>query len=121
MRKVSDQKNEKNRGERASKNCRQMIRLRLSMLAVCLTAVLCSGFFALKTQARQQQEVYKYYTSIQVQSGDTLWSIADQYCTNDNKDRGAFIAEVKELNHIDEDLIHVGHYITIPYYSTTSK
>lgn len=121
MRKVSSQMNARKGSRRAKENCRRIVAFRLALLAVCLTAVLFSGVFALKTQARQQHALYKYYTSIQVQPGDTLWSIADQYCINDYADRRTFIAEVKELNHIDEDLIHAGHYITIPYYSVTLK
>ena len=63
----------------------------------------------------------KYYTSIRVESGDTLWTIADEYIADFNLAKEDYIREICQLNHISEDDIHAGAYIIIPYYSQEVK
>ena len=60
---------------------------------------------------------YKYYTTIQVEKGDSLWKIARTYITDDYTDLNAYIREVREINRLTDDQIRYGQYITIPYYS----
>ena len=60
----------------------------------------------------------KYYTSIEVQSGDTLWSIASDHITEEYRDMNAYIDEVCSINKISQNEIHAGQYLTIPYYSS---
>ena len=60
----------------------------------------------------------KYYTSIEVQSGDTLWSIASDHITEEYCDMNAYIDEVCSINKISQNEIHAGQYLTIPYYSS---
>ena len=64
---------------------------------------------------------HKYYTSIQIQPGDTLWSIADDYIASMNIDKEEYISEICELNNITEDTIHSGEYIIVSYYSQDEK
>ena len=52
--------------------------------------------------SRAEQPVHKYYTSVQLQKGDSLWSLADQYAASDRTSRAQFIDEVCELNGISE-------------------
>lgn len=63
----------------------------------------------------------KYYTSIRVESGDTLWTIADEYIDGFNLSKSDYIAEVCQINEISEDEIHAGDYIVVPYYSQDVK
>lgn len=37
--------------------------------------------------SRAEQPVHKYYTSVQLQKGDSLWSLADQYAASDRTSR----------------------------------
>ena len=62
----------------------------------------------------------KYYTSITVKAGDTLWSIADQYSKDSNMTNEEYIDDIKSINHIG-DSIHSGDNIVIAYYSTDVK
>lgn len=65
---------------------------------------------------------YKYFTSITIEPGDTLWNIASNYCnSNDNGSINAYIDEVCNINRIDKDTIKVGQKIIIPYYSDELK
>lgn len=55
--------------------------------------------------------------SIEIQDGDSLWSIAKQYYTDEYASLSDYIEEIKESNNMSEDTIHTGNYIIIPYYS----
>ena len=93
---------------------------RIVMLFCSVIAVVLIGsvlFRTTSTQAAPAQERYKYYTSIQIDAGDTLWQIAKEYITDDYSDMHAYINEVCSINHISENEIHAGQYIVIPYYS----
>lgn len=77
----------------------------------------CILFGSIKAQAAPAESSYKYYTSIQVQKGDTLWNIADSYMTEEYADMNEYINEICRINHIGDGRIHAGEYLTIPYYS----
>lgn len=59
----------------------------------------------------------KYYTCIQVNSGDTLWDIAQEYKTSEYASTKAYVEEIKEINHLSDDVITSGCYLMIPYYA----
>ena len=63
----------------------------------------------------------KYFTTITVSSGDTLWDIADEYRTVEYADAQEYIDEVKEINQIKGDEITVGCTLVIPYYAESPK
>lgn len=96
----------------------------ISFLAVLLTilgVILGSNLLA-SSQSKASNEVntYKYYTSIEVQKGDTLWTIAQQYA-GDDTDYASYIEEVKDMNQLTSDTIHVGEYLTVSYSSSEFK
>ncbi len=89
--------------------------------ALVLTAAVILGsilFSSISTQAAPAEVTYKYYTSVRIEAGDTLWAIAGEYYTDDYEDMNTYIREICELNHISENEIHAGQYITLPYYSS---
>lgn len=59
----------------------------------------------------------KYYTSILIEEGDTLWSIAEEYKPDENISVNKYINDLKRMNNIDSDVIHSGNYLTIYYYN----
>lgn len=61
----------------------------------------------------------KLVTSIRVEKGDTLWSIAKEHMTKEYKDLNDYINEIKHTNGLYSDTIHEGRYIIVPYYSST--
>lgn len=96
----------------------------ISFLAVFLTilgVILGSNLLA-SSQSKASNEIntYKYYTSIEVQKGDTLWTIAEQYA-DDDADYASYIEEVKEMNQLTSDTIHAGEYLTVSYSSSEFK
>ena len=106
---------------------RRQLRYRKNALSVAfvLVVVICALLFsqrtALRTQAESEHEMYQYYTSVTVHSGDTLWSIADAYYTVECGDMRDYISEIKRLNHLSNDDIHSGCALVIPYYSADNR
>ena len=58
----------------------------------------------------------KYYTSIRLEEGDTLWTIADRYSANSGKSREDYVRELRFMNSLTDDTIHTGNYLTVSYY-----
>lgn len=65
----------------------------------------------------KNEEEFKYYKSIVIEEGDTLWSIALQNISSDNSDIHTYIKEVKKMNGLRDDIIIEGMYLIIPCYS----
>lgn len=84
----------------------------------CMIMILSCGY-ALASDGKEQHKGIKYYTSIEVEAGDTLWDLAGVYASSDyDVCREEFINEVKKINHLSDDRITAGMYLTIPYYET---
>lgn len=94
---------------------------RLFVCVVLLMGIVLIHRLTLPTQAENDHEMYRYYTSVTVSSGDTLWSIADTYHTVECGDKRTYIREIKRLNHLATDDIHAGSSLVIPYYSADMK
>lgn len=91
------------------------------VMTVCFIiaiAVTCGSFISLAKNRQANEQVKKYYTSIQIQSGDTLWEVANDYITTEYASMNEYIKEVKHLNSLDDDKIHEGQFLTVPYYSS---
>lgn len=77
-------------------------------------------FGTINTQAALNKISTKYYTSVRIKSGDTLWTIANDYITDEYADINEYIEEICTINHISKDMIHAGKYIVVPYYASDS-
>lgn len=90
------------------------------MLTVGLVLFSVLSYNTLKISANNG---FKYYTQVVVESGETLWDIADEYIDYGHyKDKGSYIAEVRSINHLSEDcLITAGQLLVVPYYSDEFK
>ncbi len=53
------------------------------------------------------------YISVTVNSGDTLWSIAERYC-DDNHDIRKYIYEIKDINNMDSGFLMADSSILVP-------
>lgn len=70
-----------------------------------------------EVNAQSEHVNTKYFTTISVEAGDTLWDIAEEYRTVEYASVQDYIDEVKEINHITGDDITTGCYLTVPYYA----
>lgn len=66
--------------------------------------------------ADQNTVSYKTFQSVEIKTGDTLWSIATKYYTEEYKSIQNYIEVIKESNSLKSDTIHSGCYLIIPYY-----
>lgn len=108
---------------RAAKRRRRTVtRLTTMFIIMLLCITLTGGIVVIAGNIRQTPKTYKYYTSVEIESGDTLWSIASEYYLNNNyEDIRDYIHELKQLNHMTGDKLIVGEKLVVSYYSTEYK
>ena len=105
----------------------QIVRERKLLLFVSagllVSILVCSIVFgSIRAQAASSDMTYKYYTSVAIEPGDSIWKIASEYKTEECGDMEDYVKEICKLNHIGStDDIHSGQYLTIPYYSEEFK
>ena len=58
----------------------------------------------------------RYYKSVLIHRGDSLWKIAEQYCPDGAMSVGKYMEELKQINQLKDDTIHSGCYLTIVYF-----
>ena len=62
---------------------------------------------------------YRYYTNIEIQEGDTLWTIAEQYCENSGMDVREYVRELQKMNQLSNDHILAGDSLPVVYFTDT--
>ncbi|MBQ8188765.1 MAG: LysM peptidoglycan-binding domain-containing protein, partial [Lachnospiraceae bacterium] len=101
------------------------IRNRILLLAftVCLVLVMAVSYYSITSYAESEigNMSFKYYTDIQVEYGDSLWSIAREYCDSHYDNIFDYMNEVRSINHIKGDTIREGQMLIVPYYSNEYK
>ena len=107
-------------GQRARNRKEAKKRLVLCVAGLVLACILSVQLFSVVGHAKGEgEQKFKYYTSVCLNYGDTLWSIADEYMDEEYYDHFTYIAEVKSINHIQNgDDVTAGKMIIVPYYST---
>ena len=110
---TADERRERN----LKKRRRQVAKRNISILlcTVFMITVASVVFGSSFSAAKNDVEVEKYYKSIEIQLGDTLWDLAEEYC-DDQVSIKEYISEVKELNGLGTSTIHEGQYLVVPYY-----
>lgn len=97
----------------------------LYMVTVCIAVCMILSLYITMAEAKGSDSSlprYKYYKTIEVEDGDTLWNIADRYMGSDYKDKKTYIKEVMEMNQLgSENQIYDGQQLTVAYYSTERK
>lgn len=95
---------------------RKMILFLLTFCLVITVSIGISGFLS-NAKNPDSRISYKYYTSITVSGDDTLWSIAEKYMDPEHyQSANDYIQEVKNMNHLKNDVITYGEHLIVPYY-----
>ncbi len=102
-----------------------------SVMLLCLVVISCVSICTLiskagshgsaKKETVEKTISYKYYTTVTVATGETLWDIAKKYSSEEFGSIENYIREVKSINHISGDRICAGEALTVPYYSGEYK
>jgi len=119
--KISKKANESLNKRAAVVRSQRCILVVVILLVVSLGILLGTSMNAFASPKKDVASYNKYYKSVRVEAGDTLWAIADEYIADMNVDKNDYIKEICELNAICEDDIHAGDYIVIAYYSQDVK
>ena len=92
------------------------------LLLICLWIVLFLGvcFFSSlndtgKVSASTSNQ--KYFVCIEINHGDTLWSIADTYISEEYSSVDEYVEELKKLNGLKSDKIFCGATLVVPYFA----
>ncbi|MDO4633323.1 MAG: LysM peptidoglycan-binding domain-containing protein [Eubacteriales bacterium] len=109
---------------------RNSIKKRKRVLQRNFRVAACCGFLCLTVltasvrhihASAPKTPVYKYYKQIRIDRGDTLWGIAETYCTDlSGTDLVSYIREVQRINQIGERILY-GQTLIVPYYSEVRK
>ena len=107
-----------NNKRRRRVHVKKMRFLLILTIVLVFTGTIFLGSFLSNAKSNNESVSFKYYKSIEVNSGDTLWSIADQFMTEHYSTTSDYISEVISINSLQGDQITVGMHLVIPYYST---
>jgi hypothetical protein len=92
----------------------RQIQIAVVIAVILITGICLTGF----SRAKNNQNTHeKYFTNITIQSGDTLWTIAQENMTEEYDSIDDYIAEVKDMNHLYSDSITEGHHLVLPHYT----
>ena len=119
--KISEKANESLRKREVVVRRQRSLLATVIILLVSIGILLGSSMNALAGSEADIASYNKYYTSVRVEAGDTLWNMADEYIEGFQISKSDYIAEVCELNGISGDDIKIGDYIVMPYYSQEVK
>ncbi len=89
---------------------------------ISLITVLFAGCIIVQAKTQETNEVarIKCYKSIEIQSGDTLWSIAKEYMTAEYTSVNEYVKDIQKVNNFTGSTIYEGCYIIVPYYTDAS-
>lgn len=101
--------------------------VRRNIILLVLSTIILSTFMVffatMSTQASdmEHQVSYKYFKSVYISQGDSLWSIAEENMDAHYDSTQEYIEEVKRMNSLTSDQIICGSYLIVPYFSTEYK
>ena len=88
---------------------------------VVISVIVCVILFANKNQVHAVEggdsaSLSKYYKTITIQPGDTLWDIAAEY-KMENRSTKDYVNELMQMNGLHNDNITAGMNLVIVYYN----
>ena len=108
-----------NKRAKSKKNIKKSaFRFFASIAIVALIAVCVLVLNQNTIQADESIEYNKYFKSVEIKTGDTIWSIAEENIPeNSSIDIREYIEEVQQINSLNGDNITSGMNIVVPYYA----
>jgi len=102
---------------------RKMILLLTTVLLITIGSIVFGSIFSSAQSSAEESGIqYKYYKSIEIKKGDSLWSIANEYCEDEYYDNTKdYVKELKEINNLKSEKIHYGQRLIVAYYDSEFK
>ena len=98
---------------------RELLTTALLLVFIAATCILLLKLTAMRTEAdRMNTPLYKYYTTVEISSGDSLWSIAADHRGPGYENIRSYIDKIAAVNHLSGRYLVPGEKLCIPYYST---
>ena len=82
-----------------------------TFVLLTMALILCLGTFAMGGEKGVQKKTY--YECVQVQKGDTLWEIAEEY-KMDGTDTEQMVESILEVNGLKNTNVRAGESIIVP-------
>ena len=96
---------------------RKLVNFIVLFFCIIIASILISNqIFGMNTNKSNLYAPNKLYYNIEIESGVTLWDIAQEYMNDSYYDHASYIAEVVEINNIEGDTIYAGDTLTIPIF-----
>ncbi|MGN1154642.1 MAG: LysM peptidoglycan-binding domain-containing protein [Agathobacter sp.] len=106
-----------NRRRQTSYKNKRVLFVAITVVVILLGIVLGNNIInASHSSAYSEVEKELCYTSVEIEEGDTLWSIAEEYMCSEYDDVNDYIKDIKQINNLHSDTIHAGGYLMVPYY-----
>lgn len=116
MKKQQEIKHRVNKRKERAIAKKRMILLLAAVLLITVGSVIFGSLFANSgSKVEAHDAVYTAYKSIEIEDGDSLWSIAEKYTTDDFESTADYVKELKRLNNLTSDTIHEGQYLLVSY------
>ena len=100
---------------------RKMVLLLAAVMIITIGSVVFGSIFSSAKDIQEQNKQYKYYKSIIIEQGDSLWSIAENYRTDVYTSTQEYIDELKQVNGLTSETIHAGQHLLVAYYDSELK
>ncbi len=92
--------------------------MKRSAVVFIVAMILCSVFLfhngPSSVAAKDPVSYELVYTSVEVQPGDSLWTISGRYMEHSGLSQRDYIEQVRFLNHLYEDTLYPGAHLVIP-------
>lgn len=92
---------------------------KIGFVVLFTVALILSIIFLLpeRTAAAENDRNASYRIfSVEIESGDTLWTIAEEYYSEEFDSIQEYIREIKRMNNLSSDVLFEGAYLLIPCY-----
>ncbi|WP_049945642.1 LysM peptidoglycan-binding domain-containing protein [Butyrivibrio sp. LC3010] len=112
------------------RNHRREVIIKRRIITFCIMAsiilslfIILSFSFNSDASANSDNEQFRYYTSVSVTSGDSVWSIAEEYMDELHyRNTREYVTDIAHINRISPDSkLRAGTNLIIPYYSELEK
>ena len=106
-----------NAGRRTARNNRKAKKNRRMIASLTKCIILFSNHNVTNAdESGNAVELTKYYKTITIQIGDTLWSIADEYKSGDYRTVQDYVDELRSMNDLHSDNILAGQKLVVAYF-----